>query len=150
MNSSRLLSPSWPYRRKAHSSYAETPTETLATSLPFHALLEDGSLIDLGASQQLAQKIMPEYTCQAKLGGSETRRDYIFVNPAGLDTIQRVEVHTIAGIPTHRAVHAVANFDLNGPETKPLQMPSHAAELFDEAVAAELTQTQEATSDHSK
>ena len=61
-----------------------------------------------------------------------------------------MEVHTIAGIPTHRAVDAVTTFDINGPETKSLQMPSHAADLFDEAVAAELKRTQEAASDHSK
>ena len=103
-----------------------------------HALLEDGGLLDLGASQQLTQKDLPDYTCQAKLGGRETRRDYIFTNPAGLDNIQRVEVHTIPGIPTHRAVDAISTFNYNGPETKSLQMPLHAATLFEEAVTAEL------------
>ena len=34
-----------------------------------HALLEDGELIDLGASQQLTQRELHEHTCQAKLWG---------------------------------------------------------------------------------
>ena len=34
-----------------------------------HALIEDDGLIDLGASQQLTQMALPEYTCQTKLWG---------------------------------------------------------------------------------
>ena len=52
-----------------------------------------------------------------------------------------MEAHTIPGIPTHRAVDAISTYDYNGPETKSLQMPLHAATLFDEAVAAELKET---------
>ena len=42
-----------------------------------HALLQDGALIDIGANEQLTQKTAPDYTRQAKLGGIETRLDYI-------------------------------------------------------------------------
>ena len=110
------------------------------------APLTNGGLVDLGASPQYTQKALPEHTCQAKLGGSETRRDYIFSNPAGLDSIVKVEVLTIAGIPTHRAVDVLINFEHHGPETKSLQMPTHAAALFEETVAAELKAAQYAIS----
>ena len=68
----------------------------------------------------------------------------MFVNPASLDTISKVDVQAVTGIPTHRAVDATIKFNNNGPETKALQMPTHAAELFDEAVAAELKLSSEA------
>ena len=35
----------------------------------------------MGNISQLTQKDAPEYTCRTKFEGSETRRDYIFVNP---------------------------------------------------------------------
>ena len=80
--------------------------------------LEAGTWHDVGALQQFTGLQKPRATCRAKVGGRETRRDYIFVNSVCLDIVQSVDTVNVAGIPTHRPVDITTASDLTAPPGK--------------------------------
>lgn len=115
-----------------------------------HALLQDGSLIDLGAHQGLTGKDSPGVHLPGEVRRERNKKGLHFRPPHGPwchqeggGASRRRDTYP----PSCRRRHL---FDLNGPETKSLQMPSHAADLFDEAVDVEVKKIVEAADDDSK
>ena len=51
---------------------------------------------DVGNLEQFAGLDIAQPTCQARIGGRETRRDYFLVNAACLDIVQSLEVVTLS------------------------------------------------------
>ena len=103
-----------------------------------HKQLKAGNWHDVGDMEQFTGHPHAQPTCQARIGGRETRRDYFFVNSACLDLVQSFHVTTLPGITTHKVIDIVINTATTGPSTKKLKMPTHAADLFETKIAEEL------------
>jgi hypothetical protein len=54
---------------------------------------------------------------------------------------KKLEVGELPGIPTHKPVDINIKCDRTGPRTRSLMMPTHAADLFEAGIAAELAQS---------